>query len=163
MRVPPKRSHIDDEHGDLNAGIGAESSHNVRTANSAVAGGSYPAQTTTYVLLLRTALLLRPELQNGQVLIWPYSAQESPGGRWEKTLADLRAAAKEIGTYFLENDSIEIDGLRFLGCSLWTDFEYFQHNRIPCPAVHYMLLFVTNGELSSRASGRGRHWTVCST
>jgi hypothetical protein len=34
-------------------------------------------------------------------------------------------AAKGCGIHFLENDSVEIDGMRFLGCTLWTDFDYF--------------------------------------
>lgn len=34
-----------------------------------------------------------------------------------------RAAAKEAtGIHFLENDAVNIDGVRFLGATLWTDF-----------------------------------------
>lgn len=34
----------------------------------------------------------------------------------------LRQQAGDLGIHFLENESVEIDGLRILGCSLWTDY-----------------------------------------
>ena len=40
-------------------------------------------------------------------------------------LAAMRMAAERRGIHFLENDSVVIDGARFLGCALWTDFELF--------------------------------------
>lgn len=40
-------------------------------------------------------------------------------------LSALRASARETNVHFLENDEIVIDGVRFLGCTLWTDFELF--------------------------------------
>jgi predicted phosphodiesterase len=42
---------------------------------------------------------------------------------WTKHLRDLRALAAELGIHFLERESVDIGGFRFLGCSLWTDFE----------------------------------------
>ncbi|HEY0883633.1 MAG TPA: metallophosphoesterase, partial [Ramlibacter sp.] len=47
------------------------------------------------------------------------------GGYWERTLEDMRHAARECGIDFLENDTVEIGGIRFLGCTLWTDFDMF--------------------------------------
>lgn len=47
------------------------------------------------------------------------------GGYWERTLDDMRQAAREGGIAFLENDAVEIHGIRFLGCTLWTDFDMF--------------------------------------
>jgi predicted phosphohydrolase len=44
------------------------------------------------------------------------------GGHWESTVDDIRAAARGTKLHFLENDSLVIDGVRFLGCTLWTDF-----------------------------------------
>lgn len=38
-------------------------------------------------------------------------------------LDELRAKAKELDIHFLENDSVIIHGVRFLGCTLWTDFD----------------------------------------
>lgn len=40
-------------------------------------------------------------------------------------LAAMRMAAERRGIYLLDNDSVVIDGVRFLGCTLWTDFALF--------------------------------------
>ena len=40
-------------------------------------------------------------------------------------LSALRASAQEANVHFLENAEVVIDGVRFLGCTLWTDFELF--------------------------------------
>ncbi|CAN7569781.1 metallophosphoesterase family protein [Acidovorax sp. LjRoot129] len=40
-----------------------------------------------------------------------------------KHIRDMRVLAEELGIHFLERDAVEIEGVRFLGCSLWTDFE----------------------------------------
>ena len=37
-------------------------------------------------------------------------------------LENLRLAAAEQNVYFLENDEVVINGVRFIGCTLWTDF-----------------------------------------
>jgi Icc-related predicted phosphoesterase len=60
-------------------------------------------------------------------VIYVAGNHEFYGGHWDQTLAEMRAEAKALGIHFLENDSVEIDGLRFLGCTLWTDFDYFQY------------------------------------
>ena len=44
-------------------------------------------------------------------------------------LDKMRKAAKGTNVRFLENDSIEIDGIVFLGCTLWTDFKLFGDSR----------------------------------
>ncbi|CAN7535643.1 metallophosphoesterase family protein [Acidovorax sp. LjRoot66] len=46
-------------------------------------------------------------------------------GHWERTLDRIRESARSHDVHFLENDAIEIEGVRFLGATLWTDFEYF--------------------------------------
>jgi len=40
-------------------------------------------------------------------------------------LDELRSKAKELGIHLLENDSVVIDNVRFLGATLWTDFNDF--------------------------------------
>ncbi len=45
------------------------------------------------------------------------------GRMWNRNLRKLREKAAELGIHFLENEAVEIDGVRFLGCTLWTDFE----------------------------------------
>jgi predicted phosphodiesterase len=44
------------------------------------------------------------------------------GSQRAHVLAMLCIAANETGVHFLENDEVVIDGVRFLGCTLWTDF-----------------------------------------
>jgi predicted phosphodiesterase len=44
---------------------------------------------------------------------------------FEAALVMLRQSAKEHDVHFLENDSVTIQGIRFLGCTLWTDFEFY--------------------------------------
>jgi Icc-related predicted phosphoesterase len=44
-------------------------------------------------------------------------------GDYHKTLADLRQEAdRRSNIHFLENDTLEIGDVVFLGCTLWTDF-----------------------------------------
>ena len=42
-----------------------------------------------------------------------------------ETLARLRITARECDVYFLDDEAVVIDGVRFLGSTLWTDFELF--------------------------------------
>jgi len=44
---------------------------------------------------------------------------------FEAALVLMRQVAKECDVHFLENDSVTIKGIRFLGCTLWTDFEFY--------------------------------------
>ena len=47
------------------------------------------------------------------------------GGCWQVVLDQLRRTARRLDIDFLENDAVDIDGVRFLGATLWTDFELF--------------------------------------
>ena len=42
-----------------------------------------------------------------------------------ETLQQMRVAARELGVHLLDNDEVVIAGVRFLGSTLWTDFELF--------------------------------------
>lgn len=44
---------------------------------------------------------------------------------WFRHVDDMRDAAKTYDIEFLEVDGIDLAGVRFLGCTLWTDFESF--------------------------------------
>lgn len=47
----------------------------------------------------------------------------------------LRAEAHSRGVHFLENEAVVIDGVRFLGCTLWSDFALFgEEHRIEAMA-----------------------------
>ena len=41
---------------------------------------------------------------------------------WPELLADLQHEASGSNVHVLENDSFQLDGFTFLGCTLWTDF-----------------------------------------
>lgn len=47
------------------------------------------------------------------------------GHKWETLIDELREAGRTHGVNFLEDESITIYGVRFLGCTLWSDFDYF--------------------------------------
>lgn len=42
---------------------------------------------------------------------------------WNELLVRARKAAQGSNVTFLENDVLDIDGVRILGCTLWTDFK----------------------------------------
>lgn len=45
------------------------------------------------------------------------------GLEFDGLIADAREACRGTNVTLLENDAVEIGSVRFLGCSLWTDFE----------------------------------------
>ena len=50
---------------------------------------------------------------------------EHYGHDFLENLDDMRAAAQGSNVQVLERDEVVINGVRFLGCTLWTDFEIF--------------------------------------
>lgn len=59
---------------------------------------------------------------------WPVPVLYVPGNHefygseWRSTRQDMRAAAAGTNVYLLDNDHVVVDGVRFLGCTMWTDF-----------------------------------------
>lgn len=51
------------------------------------------------------------------------------GHHWGRLLDDMREAAKKYDIEYLEAEAIDLGGVRFLGCTLWTDFELFGVDR----------------------------------
>jgi predicted phosphohydrolase len=51
------------------------------------------------------------------------------GGSLPRLTEKLREACARTNVRFLENGAAEIGGVRFLGCTLWTDFELFGAER----------------------------------
>lgn len=47
-----------------------------------------------------------------------------------KLIGEVRETAAGTNVHLLENDAITLHGVRFLGCTLWTDFELFGHARL---------------------------------
>ena len=52
------------------------------------------------------------------------------GHTHEETIACMRYEAQECGVHFLERDAVKINGYRFLGATLWTDFKVFGDEKI---------------------------------
>lgn len=51
-------------------------------------------------------------------------------GDFDRTLANIRAeASKHQHIHFLENEEVEFNGVRFLGCTLWTNFGLYGRAR----------------------------------
>ena len=46
-------------------------------------------------------------------------------------LAIARATAPSFGIHLLDNDAVAIDGVRFVGCTLWTDYRLFGSANLP--------------------------------
>lgn len=58
-------------------------------------------------------------------IIYVAGNHEFYGQHWDKLLDRLRTQARVHGVHFLENETVTIEGIRFLGATLWTDFELF--------------------------------------
>lgn len=71
----------------------------------------------------------------GRPVIYVLGNQEFYGGDFASTIREARAAVEGSNVHLLENDAIEFQGYRILGCTLWTDFEcYGVESRTKAPA-----------------------------
>jgi predicted phosphodiesterase len=57
-------------------------------------------------------------------IVYVLGNHEFYGVELEGITTRVRRVAKELDIHFLECDSVVIDGVRFLGTTLWTDFEF---------------------------------------
>lgn len=55
-------------------------------------------------------------------VIYVAGNHEHYGGEIASGLAQMRESAKRHNIHFLENDAVQIGGVRFLGTTLWTDY-----------------------------------------
>jgi len=60
-----------------------------------------------------------------QQIIYVPGNHEFYGLERTSTLQTMREAASKFGVYLLDNDEVVIEGVRFLGTTLWTDFNLF--------------------------------------
>lgn len=58
-------------------------------------------------------------------IVYVAGNHEFYGRHWTHHIDAMREAANKYDVDFLEADGIDLGGVRFLGCSLWTDFELF--------------------------------------
>lgn len=47
---------------------------------------------------------------------------EHYGQIYQEVIADCRTVSAGVGCHFLENDTVVLEGVRFIGATLWTDF-----------------------------------------
>ncbi len=70
---------------------------------------------------------------------WPVPVVYLPGNHefdgqdFDVCYANLRAHALELGMIWLEKETLELDGVRLIGTTLWTDFEALCHWPQPMP------------------------------
>jgi Icc-related predicted phosphoesterase len=58
----------------------------------------------------------------GMAIIYVPGNHEYYGGQLAQVNVELRRAAQALGIHLLDNDEVVLDGVRFLGSTLWTDF-----------------------------------------
>lgn len=69
------------------------------------------------------------ETVTNKPVIYVLGNHEYYKGTYPKTLYKIKELALNSNVHVLENDSVEIDGVNFLGCTLWTDFSLFGNPR----------------------------------
>ncbi len=78
-------------------------------------------------------LVLAGDIHNGIKAVehfgdWPVPVMYVAGNHefydlsWDQTRVDLRAACAGTSIRYLDNDALELGGVRFMGTTLWTDF-----------------------------------------
>jgi Icc-related predicted phosphoesterase len=60
----------------------------------------------------------------GKPVVYVAGNHEFYGRQWESLIDKLREAGRTYDVHVLEDESVTIKGVRFLGCTLWTDFDY---------------------------------------
>jgi predicted phosphodiesterase len=60
-----------------------------------------------------------------QHIIYVAGNHEFYKGKFHKIIHKLNTTAKELDIHFLHNSSVEIDGVQFVGGTLWSDFALF--------------------------------------
>src|SRR5690606_16443232 len=61
----------------------------------------------------------------GKPVIYVLGNHEFYGATIQKLIHKLKEKTKGTNIHILERDVITIEGVNFLGCTLWTDFELF--------------------------------------
>lgn len=58
----------------------------------------------------------------GKPIIYVDGNHEFYSQHWDKHIDVMRKLAQDHEVHYLENDTVLIGGVRFLGCTLWTDY-----------------------------------------
>lgn len=124
-------------------------------------------------------LVLAGDIHNGVKAVeafadWPVPVVYVAGNHefyeqdWEPTRRAIRAACAGTRVVFLDNDAVEIGGLRILGCTLWTDFKLHGTEQTQAMAtaervlMDYRIIRTVSGPLRARQTlvehERSRAW-----
>lgn len=68
------------------------------------------------------------------------------GRYWNRNLYKMREKSVELGVHFLENEAVELFGVRFLGCTLWTDYCLYGEEKRR-ESMTYAQIFMTDFRL----------------
>ena len=103
----------------------------------------------------------------GQEIIYVPGNHEFYGTSMPDTREELRAKANRLGIHLLDNDTVNIGGVRFHGTTLWTDFGLYtgQPNYDPLETERRALAFMPDfriieqpvGEVFSPAESQSLH------
>lgn len=63
-------------------------------------------------------------------VLYVFGNHEYYGSSYPKHLLELKAKAENTNVKILENDTVTINGVTFLGCSLWTDFNLYGNPKV---------------------------------
>lgn len=77
---------------------------------------------------------------------------EAYGGCFESVQDALRVAARGTSVRFLERDVVDYGGVRFLGCTLWTDYR-LRSNRTQRQLMEHAQLRINDHRLISTSDG----------
>jgi len=97
-------------------------------------------------------------------VIYVLGNHEYYGGQREATLQTLRCAAKGSNVTVLDRDEAVIDGVRFLGTTLWTDFELQGKDKLDGALQHcqtgmadFFQIQDANGDLFTALQAKEEH------
>lgn len=65
----------------------------------------------------------------GRPVVYVLGNHEFYRAGWDSLIVQARTAAAGTHVHVLEDDAVDIGGVRFLGATLWTDFEIFGQER----------------------------------
>jgi len=67
----------------------------------------------------------RQEAFRGKPILYISGNHEFYGARLERMSVEIRHCATELGIHYLDNSVLDLNGVRFIGATLWTDFALF--------------------------------------
>ena len=79
----------------------------------------------------------------GRTVLYVPGNHEYYDGEYFEVAAALRARSEDSNVHVLDDDALILDGVRFLGSTLWTDFELFGEENL-VPAIKESLRYVVD-------------------